>query len=199
MRVANHSWYLSLCKEHYEKYKETNESFQNLDEQISEVLRNADDPDEPPEEYYTLLYEQLEPKRELEKHALFTILSATMYAEAFIYYYAVSTSKLSANYFKKYLDNLSLLSKWVVTPRLTVGEDFPTDSQAFQHLKKVIEVRNKLVHFKSRDLMGHEEIAKYYDNNYMPFLETAEIAYKMTNEIKDELENLHPEFFNPQV
>jgi mevalonate kinase len=81
-----------------------------------------------------------------------------MCLESFIYDYAAHN--LSDIYVKKYLDKLGLKSKWLIIPRLVTGKDFPTDSKAFQGLQKLIEERNKLVHYKSRPEPSDEEFDK---------------------------------------
>lgn len=134
MRFINHSWYFSICEEYNKKFTEFNDVVSKLKEELSDVMSSAEDPENPPDRYYEISYELLEPERDLEKCGLISLLMATMFAEAFINDYAASS--LGKTYFNKYLDRLSLISKWVLIPKFTVNKDFPTDSQAYEYLKK---------------------------------------------------------------
>lgn len=71
---------------------------------------------------------------------MFSALSA----EAFINYYEVN--KISANYFKNYLDKLDVISKWIIIPKLVTGNSIDTGSHSVQKLNSLISLRNKLVH-----------------------------------------------------
>lgn len=84
---------------------------------------------------------------ELHHHSASTVVSAALFLEAFIYDYAAAN--FSDTYTIKYLDKLSLVSKWAVIPKLVTGKDFPTEGQAFEHLVKLHKARNSLVHYKS--------------------------------------------------
>jgi len=91
-----------------------------------------------------------------QKHQASAIIFGAMCLEAFIYDYAAHN--FSDTYVKKYLDKLDLKTKWLIIPKLVTGKDFPTESQAFQGLQKLIEERNKLVHYKSQPEKSVEEI-----------------------------------------
>ena len=75
--------------------------------------------------------------------------------ETYINHYAIS--HLSRSYFKKYLDKLDLLSKWIVIPRITTGAQLDAGSRPLQDLSWLITLRNKLLHHKSR-MVSIEEI-----------------------------------------
>jgi len=77
-----------------------------------------------------------------------TIITFThIFLEAIIYDFCAVN--FSDTYTKNYIDKLNFLSKWVVIPRLVTGNNFPTDSKAFQLLKKLNKYRNELVHLKT--------------------------------------------------
>jgi len=90
-------------------------------------------------------------------------LFAAMCLEAFIYDYAASN--FSDTYVKKYLDRLDLVAKWVVIPKLILGEEFPRSSMAFGYIRSIKNERDKLAHSKSRPQLTDEEreqeIARY--------------------------------------
>ncbi len=78
------------------------------------------------------------------------IVFSHLFLEAVIYDYgAINTS---GSYMKKYVDKLDFLAKWVVVPRLVTGNSFPTGSQAYELLGKLVKARNGLVHFKTKQL-----------------------------------------------
>jgi hypothetical protein len=85
-----------------------------------------------------------------KEHLVKSLIFGTMSLEAFIYDYAAHY--LTDTYVKKYLDKLDVVSKWVIVVRVVTGTDFPTGSQAFQHLKELVSSRNKLVHAKSHPM-----------------------------------------------
>jgi len=68
--------------------------------------------------------------------------------EAYINDYAID--HLSKSYFSRYLDKLDLLSKWIVIPRITTGTQLNTGSKPVQDLSWLINLRNGLVHYKTK-------------------------------------------------
>ena len=78
-----------------------------------------------------------------------TILNSVLCLEALINDYAVF--KFSQNYFKNHLDRISLESKYILIPQLSVGKTFDKAEMAYMKLKELISIRNKLVHAKSRE------------------------------------------------
>jgi len=50
------------------------------------------------------------------------------------------------------LDKLDVLSKWIVIPRITTGTQLDPGSKALQDLDWLTELRNKLVHYKSKKI-----------------------------------------------
>jgi len=80
--------------------------------------------------------------------AIVVIIFSVSSLEAYINHYAIS--RLSRNYLKKYLDKLDLLSKWIVLPRIITGKQLDPGSKSVQELRWLINLRNKMVHYKSR-------------------------------------------------
>lgn len=193
MRLINHPWYFEICQEFHEKFDDKNKIVSELKEERNEVMQKAGNPDDPPNRFHEISYELMEPERELEKYGLISVLMATMFAEAFINDYAAYS--LTKSYFKKYLDSLNLISKWVVIPKITVGKNFPTGSQAYEYLKKLISVRNDVVHFKSKEIFGNDDAERYFKENYGPFIEAANLSLQTIQELKKELKKLDPEYF----
>jgi len=86
----------------------------------------------------------------IERFAIVVILFCALAAEAFINDYGIENC--SKNYFKKYLDKLDLISKWIIIPRMVTGEELDPGSKIMQDLSWLVGLRNKLVHSKSRKI-----------------------------------------------
>lgn len=86
------------------------------------------------------------------------IVIAAMCLEAAIYDYAAW--HLHDNYVKNHLDRLSLLSKWLVIPRLITQRELRVGRPAYEKLKRLIDARNALVHSKSAPMPWGEELHK---------------------------------------
>jgi len=141
---------LSKCQKKWREKSETwHIAWSKFGKEFPDRLVDSDSP-----EYYSLAQFY---GRE-EKHRTSAIMFSVMCLESFIYDYAAE--HFSDTYVKKYLDKLDLKAKWVVISKLVTGKDFPTDSQAFQGLLKLIEQRNKLVHYKSQRAPSDDEFEK---------------------------------------
>lgn len=84
------------------------------------------------------------------RDALIVIIFCALSLEAYINYY--SAIRLSKNYHSNYLDKLDLLSKWIVIPRLITGKQMDSGSKPIQNLSWLVSLRNKLVHYKAREI-----------------------------------------------
>ena len=131
-----------------------------LRSEISEVLSNCDDPEDPPPDYYSLHIE-LDPIEEARDQAcIIDVVFTAMYFEAFIYDY--SASCLGDRYSNEHLDKLDFLSKWLVIPKLVTGKEISKSGQAYESLKRLHKDRNSLVHLKSKALnFEHDAITDY--------------------------------------
>jgi hypothetical protein len=78
------------------------------------------------------------------------IVFAAMCVEAAIYDYAAW--HLTDKYVQDRLDKLDVLSKWMVIPRLVTKRELSRSGQSYEKLKKLIQLRNELVHWKSSEL-----------------------------------------------
>ena len=76
-----------------------------------------------------------------------TVIFCALALEAFINDYGISS--FSRSFFDHYLDRLDAVSKWVIYPHLISGKPIRTGGQAFESLRRLFSLRNKLVHFKS--------------------------------------------------
>ena len=82
-----------------------------------------------------------------ERTAVVTVIFCALALEAFINDYGISS--FSRSFFDHYLDRLDAVSKWVIYPHLISGKPIRTGGQAFESLRRLFSLRNKLVHFKS--------------------------------------------------
>ncbi|WP_414755645.1 hypothetical protein [Anabaena sp. CCY 9910] len=128
---------------------------------------------------------------ELVEDSISSIIFSGLTVESFINYYGIT--RLSKSQFDNYLDKLDLLSKWIVIPKFITGKSIDTGSQSIEFLTKLIQSRNKLVHYKSSD----NSIKDFYDmisslqNNIQkqrpPWIKDAEISvlaiYKLLEDI----------------
>jgi len=86
--------------------------------------------------------------------SLIVIIFSAFTLEAYINHYGIS--RLSRNYFSKYLDKLDLLAKWLVIPRILNGKKLNPGSAAMQDLSWLVSLRNRLAHFKSKTITVKE-------------------------------------------
>lgn len=86
--------------------------------------------------------------------ALIVVVFAAFTLEAYINHYGIS--RLSRNYFSKYIDKLDLPAKWLVIPRVVTGKKLDPGSVAMQDLSWLITLRNRLAHFKSKTITVEE-------------------------------------------
>jgi len=117
----------------------------------------------------------------ISQFSMTAILFGIMTVESFINQYA--SRKLSSSFFKKYLDNLDLKSKWIIIPKLINGNIIDTHKQAFQHLKELIKRINILVHDKLK-------ITKLRDWKNRPFgiedsIQAKNTVVELINELHD--------------
>jgi len=122
----------------------------------------------------------------IEKHGLITIIFCALTVEAFINNYAIDN--LSKSYLNNYLDKLDLLSKWIIIPKLIMGRQINTDSQAIQLLKKLISLRNKYVHYKTT-IKSVSELR--WDEDWVTF-EHAKTSILAVRELLSELKRIDP-------
>ena len=156
-RSANQiSMYFDVCRDEYQKCEEYGRKFETMRKMWDDFEKDFPAVQKvvsvvPTNDKIYLVDKQY-------KHWATAVLFGAMCLEAFIYDYAARA--FSDTYMKRYLDKLDLKAKWVVIPKLVMGKGFPTDSQAFQNLSRLVVERNRLVHHKSKPLMTEEEFAE---------------------------------------
>jgi len=84
---------------------------------------------------------------ERERAAVIAITFSGMAVEAFLYDYAAE--KLGDQHVKEHLDRLDVKTKFLRYPQLVCGRAPDKSCAAYLALKKLVSLRNELVHFKS--------------------------------------------------
>lgn len=127
----------------------------------------------------------------IQASAVSTIVFAGMTVEAYIYDY--SARYLGRTFTDDHVDKMSLESRWVVVPKLITGRDFPKGTQGFELLKKLIRSRNRLIHYKSRQIrisdLTSEAIAARDDE----LRQDASAAVQAFHLLAADIEELHPD------
>ena len=135
-RVIIHAMYYKIASENHAAYKKRDED-----------IREATTRDVPEEElsgnqaHIDLCYQ------ERERAAVVAITFSGMALEAFFYDYAAAA--LTDSYVKSHLDKLDLKSKYLVYPKLVCGKQPDKGGTIYASLKRLVSLRNDLVHFKS--------------------------------------------------
>lgn len=172
-----HWLYFQVCSDHLEQYVKVGEEIDRI--------RNSGDKLHIIEEKLSEAYS----KR--ERAVIVSVIFAALCLEAFIYDYGADHR--TGNYVKNHIDKLDVPSKLVVLTELVTGKPFPTDSQAYGHLKKLIKDRNYLVHFKSKefsssDFKGREQ---WHEDMQSRLLRMMYNATATVTEVMKEIDSLH--------
>ncbi len=167
-------FYLKVCQEHYNLLKE-------YERKVSSTLAEKS-------ESFASKLEVFRPQEDMTKCGAIVVVFAAFFLEAWIYEYAVK--KFSKSFFRSHVDRLVPASKWVIVTRLVTGRDFPTDSQAFQHLKHLYMVRNKLVHPKPTVLQDVGQRLEEDEKEREQLVKNAHEAYQTCKETILELDKI---------
>lgn len=82
----------------------------------------------------------------IQRESMVVVIFSALTLEAFINYYGIIN--FSRKYFEKHFDKLNPISKWVIIPRLVVGQQLDTSEKTYELLARLFDLRNKLVHSK---------------------------------------------------
>jgi len=136
-RISVHAMYCKIATEQARRYHERDAEHSKLEMDMA----NADELGDIPQRL-----EQCYEER--EQSAIIAITFAGMALEAFFYDYAAE--RLGDTFVAQHLDKLDLPSKFLVYPRLICGKSPDKSAAAYGSLKKLVSLRNDLVHFKSQ-------------------------------------------------
>jgi hypothetical protein len=84
---------------------------------------------------------------ELEENFICIIIFSALFMESYIYDYAARN--LGDKYVTEHLDQLDIISKWIIIPKLITNKEINKTHHSFEIFKKTIQLRNKIVHWKS--------------------------------------------------
>ena len=117
------------------------------------------------------------------------VVFAAFFLEAWIYEYTVK--KFSKSFFDNHVNRLAPASKWVIVTRCVTGRNFPTDSQAYQHLKSLYRARNGLVHPKpSPEPQDAEKVLEKEEKEREQLIRNAHESYQTCKEAILELDKV---------
>ena len=86
----------------------------------------------------------------VREHGFTSIVFSALTAEAFINLYAIE--RFDSNYYNNFLDALPVKAKWKLIPKLATGAAIDSKSRATDALNRLVESRNKLVHYKFKPM-----------------------------------------------
>ena len=122
-------------------------SYLNFSSKAKELFQETFDlKKEPTVEENSELYFEIRNKR--FEYGIQTIVFAAMTMESLINDYAAI--QFGDSFFSQHIDKLGTLSKYLVTTQMITQKSFPKDEQAYEYLKFLFKIRNKLVHAKSK-------------------------------------------------
>jgi len=130
-----HGTFLRISLKHYNKY------CLNI-----ELLKTASD-DSLVGDTGLTQYDLIE--EELYENFTCIITFLALFMESYIYDYGAR--QLGDRYVLSHLDQLDLLSKWVIIPKIITGKEINKSQHCFEYFKRLIQLRNKIVHWKSSE------------------------------------------------
>ena len=129
IRWTHHADYFRLALESWKRTQQLKQEHDAIQANLERHDRASDD-----------IAAQLAAKNdEIGKLAVVVIVFCAFALEAYINDYAIN--RLSRSYFKKYLDRLDLVAKWVVIPRLVAQKRVDPGSRALQDLTWLVHLR----------------------------------------------------------
>jgi hypothetical protein len=185
-RIGVHAMYYKIACDQAKTYQEREVEFSRLEHELG----STDDLSETARQMEQC-YEQR------EQAAIIAITFSAMSLEAFLYDYAAQS--IGDQFVQDHLDKLDLKSKFLLFPRLVCGKMPTKSSSAYEGLRKLISLRNELVHFKSRSfpLVDLNKVADFHDDLKERLRLGVDAAVRSVVLVLTELGNLHgnPEIF----
>jgi len=144
IQVSSYSLYFEIARQNLHNATEIKEQINQRESKSIDLLSRLSGKI-PDTDIYWLFPKMLEVRHFSTVSVIFSALTA----EAFINHYGIT--KTSRNYFN-YLDKLNLVDKWIIVPKVVIGNSIEPGSHSIQCLKKLVSLRNSLVHYKTRKL-----------------------------------------------
>jgi len=121
----------------------------------------------------------------IQRSAMVVVIFSALTLEAFINHYGIG--KFSRSFFDNHLDKLNPVSKWMIIPKLVVGQQLKADGQPYELLRKLFKLRDKLVHYKTRQ----KRIDELADEDWVTERDAYD-ALQAVNKLTEELRSLDP-------
>ena len=153
---------------------------ENLTAQINEILKEENNPNK-----------LVEYASSAENEVIISIVFSVMTLEAFINEYGIKHT--SKTYFKNHLDNLKLISKFIIIPKLTNDLEIENGNKEFENLKWLLNLRNEIVHYKNR-IVDVKQIDMTNPINQKNFLQK-EHAQKAINTVREIIKIIDPNLY----
>jgi hypothetical protein len=183
VRVSSIGHFSRIIKEHYQKWGELTRKIEELKSThvYAGKTNGVSDPKLAAHE------------TDLEKTAFVLIVFSAMALEAYIYDYAAR--HLGDVFVKDHLDKMDTVSKWVIVPELVTGKPLPNRLQWHGRLKKLIQVRNSITHYKSWDptVMPDARLWKKLEKWTNEIQETASQSVDLLSLLADKISEANPE------
>lgn len=148
---ASQRFYFDICERSYVDFREKKKLFREAKNAVAAVDVETMELDE----RHRLELPADRANAQATAAAATTIVFAGMCLEAAIYDFAAW--QLGDAYVKKFLDKLDLVSKWMVVPKLITQREIPLAFPSYDYLKKLVTLRNDLVHHKSSEMPYDQE------------------------------------------
>jgi hypothetical protein len=168
IKLSNHETFYSIAYRHYVR------TIQLTAERDQRPVKNDQDVDF-----------VCEKNAAIQRSAMVVVVFSALTLEALINHYGIE--RVSRSFFDNHLDKLDPVSKWLILPKLIVGRQLDTDEQPYELLRGLFKLRNKLVHYKTRE----KAIDELKDEDWIRE-EEAHSAIQAVNKLVEELKCLDP-------
>ncbi len=169
-KLVDELMYLEICRREYRLYRDTYDYASELKSSASQGEEDVDG-------------EWGEALLSYRESGLITIVFAAMSLEALINRYAAV--RTSATYFRKYLDKLDVVSKWLLIPKLVTGKSIETDSQPFEQLRRLFRYRNRVVHYKAVSIADDWRTDEVVSEFHSEVQNAIEVLFSVPSELRD--------------
>ena len=186
--------YFEISKDNFLKYLKLAERYKSIWERIEHLSKKyeREGEEEDSKELDIIINRAAEIKNNQDAAGHITIIFSAMCLEAIINHYAII--RTSKSYFDNYLDKLDVKAKWIIFPKLLANAEFNTDSKAYELLKKVITLRNELVHYKSRVIKYSQYTSDGIEKSEQEFHFNVQNSIKAIFLVVEELKRIDPDW-----
>ncbi len=155
-----HPFYYSIADLNYNKYKHFKEEYRKLTSGSKgwDMLSHSKEDNTKYMEYWG----------NYKYHAFIAVIFQALAVEAYINYYGFK--KLGNTKFKTHYEKMDTIDKYIIIYEIVNKKEFPKDEAIYEKLKKLISLRNYLVHSKATKVnMKDDNLQKFLDDLKKPF------------------------------